>query len=716
MRGLRSILGRGVLALAAAASVGAQEILVEEDFGTDPAERWSLNARDATLPFWDQGQARVVLTGTDSFEGGALILREPIAVDDLRLEARVKLCCGSGADGLAFSFFEGIDPSVIGEAGGGLCATGLTAGPHLLLELDLWNNAASCEACPNDIGNEFAGNHVLVAYSPMGFPAGDCLPGSAAVYTACAGTGELGFDLYGDCIIDVVFELTNGGYVTVDVGVEECGTALHRVIETELSDFVPFNGLLGVTAATGGYSAEHSIYGLRLGRAGDEGCREPPVVVRRDITAYGSLLVDGIPQEAYEEGGDLDVVLHLEDVRVAGGECTAAGDVTITEELPASWMASNVTGGGELAEGKIVWRLRAGDLAGIQELAYTARGPATLPVLTIRGTVSEDATGVRTGARGEQTFRAATRQTADGFITSWLLLGAYTQDGGAAPPAEAMRLDYLTDGAQIAEASVMPRAGDTVATEFNGAAAATGLAPSTGGGLNPDGIPQWYAWEDSQAVIRLASPELYGNAYNTMGYGVCYLEVEYDIEVAVACGSDDAIQILVDDVEVWINPVARMWSGGATPDLTAPFVLGAGVHRLMVKVFQGGGEWNFGVRLQDATGAAPLEGLRVRLEPDGPVTPPPVTFKRGDTNADGAVNIADAVFVLGHLFSMKPPPTCALTADANDDGIINIADSVTILGHLFARRGPLPEPFEACGTDATPGNLTCVSFAPCAGH
>ncbi len=99
-------------------------------------------------------------------------------------------------------------------------------------------------------------------------------------------------------------------------------------------------------------------------------------------------------------------------------------------------------------------------------------------------------------------------------------------------------------------------------------------------------------------------------------------------------------------------------------------------------------------------------------------------FLRGDTNADGRHNIADAICLLGFLFGSEDDPCkqgiprCRDTADANNDGKIDIADAIKILGYLFtsATTGPLPEPFTACGLDpAEPADsLDCAAYAPCA--
>lgn len=88
-------------------------------------------------------------------------------------------------------------------------------------------------------------------------------------------------------------------------------------------------------------------------------------------------------------------------------------------------------------------------------------------------------------------------------------------------------------------------------------------------------------------------------------------------------------------------------------------------------------------------------------------------FQRGDCNSDGAFNIADAVFLLGNLFSGGPDGTCVDSCDSNDDGSINIADAISALGSLFSGSGPLPDPFGACGEDPTADSLDCGAYDPC---
>ena len=89
----------------------------------------------------------------------------------------------------------------------------------------------------------------------------------------------------------------------------------------------------------------------------------------------------------------------------------------------------------------------------------------------------------------------------------------------------------------------------------------------------------------------------------------------------------------------------------------------------------------------------------------------PERFRRGDVNADGDINVTDAVALLDYLFLSGTAPPCRKAADSLDDGTVNLSDAVGILISLFGGRGPLAEPFEACGSDPTVDDLGCGSQA-----
>ncbi|MFQ5654938.1 MAG: hypothetical protein ACE5GW_09435 [Planctomycetota bacterium] len=83
-------------------------------------------------------------------------------------------------------------------------------------------------------------------------------------------------------------------------------------------------------------------------------------------------------------------------------------------------------------------------------------------------------------------------------------------------------------------------------------------------------------------------------------------------------------------------------------------------------------------------------------------------FRRGDCNADAAIDISDAVALLSALFSGGTTPPCVDACDTNDDGGFDIADAVALLSALFiAGTPPPPAPYPDCGLDPTDDPLEC---------
>jgi hypothetical protein len=83
----------------------------------------------------------------------------------------------------------------------------------------------------------------------------------------------------------------------------------------------------------------------------------------------------------------------------------------------------------------------------------------------------------------------------------------------------------------------------------------------------------------------------------------------------------------------------------------------------------------------------------------------PRPFIRGDSDANDALELTDAVVLLDYLFRRGPRPPSLDASDADDSGRLNVTDAVYLLLHLFRGGQPPPPPYPEPGQDPTPDNL-----------
>jgi len=148
----------------------------------------------------------------------------------------------------------------------------------------------------------------------------------------------------------------------------------------------------------------------------------------------------------------------------------------------------------------------------------------------------------------------------------------------------------------------------------------------------------------------------------------------------------------------------------ATDGVSAPRVIGPTTRNEAFFSLRTGGPWSFSVTVDD------------RLEcddqaPDATCAPGGggLTFRRGDADTNGAVNITDAVRILNVLFLGIGTMTCDDASDSDDNGAVNITDAVRILNVLFLGIGVIPAPgSDTCGADPSDDALNpCVYGADC---
>jgi hypothetical protein len=209
------------------------------------------------------------------------------------------------------------------------------------------------------------------------------------------------------------------------------------------------------------------------------------------------------------------------------------------------------------------------------------------------------------------------------------------------------------------------------------------------------------------------------------------IEIAYDT-AAVAIDGESKVQIgsLVRD---FYSESERLFLASIDPEAGS---LRAGIAVLEPHVPGGGSllEVEYSIEAGAAAGETIINLSRASLNEDGLVlTPEPqaaagdptdgrivvkpaVTgagYKRGDANADGQVNIADASYLLNWLFLGGPDLPCLLAGDSNGDRQVNIADASYGLNWLFLGGPDIPKP-NACGEEPLAPVEDCAAYPPCA--
>jgi len=87
-------------------------------------------------------------------------------------------------------------------------------------------------------------------------------------------------------------------------------------------------------------------------------------------------------------------------------------------------------------------------------------------------------------------------------------------------------------------------------------------------------------------------------------------------------------------------------------------------------------------------------------------------FIRGDSNADGSIDLGDAVTTLNYLFA-GGPVACEAASDTNADGAHDLGDAVSLLNHLFADGKAPAAPYPTCGLPTDGAKPLPCEKSPC---
>lgn len=192
---------------------------------------------------------------------------------------------------------------------------------------------------------------------------------------------------------------------------------------------------------------------------------------------------------------------------------------------------------------------------------------------------------------------------ANGWIVDWLLFGPLSQSVGDSPGENGIRSDFLTDGVEYFESTILPEDQLEVVPDFLGAAASEGFHPILAG---ENAV--WKVQNNDPAVDTIDFNAIYGAGAEVgfaVVYAVAYVENQTanPLDLLLQLGSDDSIQVKIDDCEAFILNQGRGFGAAEEVQNSVPVTLAPGGHRVLVKVFNGGGGYGFRLRFANpATG------------------------------------------------------------------------------------------------------------------
>jgi len=182
--------------------------------------------------------------------------------------------------------------------------------------------------------------------------------------------------------------------------------------------------------------------------------------------------------------------------------------------------------------------------------------------------------------------------------------------------------------------------------------------------------------------------------------GACtVLEGSSEDKLVVSCSTRGAAGPWTVAQEIPEGDLPSAWAH-RTIDLSG--VSAAGDNRSFALKFQ----WQF----NSSGDAGAIDNVLIQ----GAVIDTATSFRRGDANADGSLDLGDPLAILFGAFMAGPIP-CRKAVDVDDDGNgPGITDAIFLLRHLFLDEEPPAAPFPTCGIDAaSPDALTCDAFPPC---
>jgi hypothetical protein len=88
-------------------------------------------------------------------------------------------------------------------------------------------------------------------------------------------------------------------------------------------------------------------------------------------------------------------------------------------------------------------------------------------------------------------------------------------------------------------------------------------------------------------------------------------------------------------------------------------------------------------------------------------------YLRSDANADGRIDVADAIWMLSDLFLGGVHLDCEAASDSNADGAYDVADPTFVIQFQFLEGSAPPAPYPDCGTTPSQEAADCFDYPIC---
>ena len=215
-----------------------------------------------------------------------------------------------------------------------------------------------------------------------------------------------------------------------------------------------------------------------------------------------------------------------------------------------------------------------------------------------------------------------------------------------------------------------------------------------------------FALEPARAELPLPDATLYGKLVSKTGAAVTTGVVKGTVQRGAAAVLTATGEFRSGDGDVWYVLKVPMETNIGAP---GPNGTGAREGDALGALLLDGKP----VTLNAAPGALKV-GSVTRIDGTVDVAPPGGRFRRGDSDANVAIELTDAVSLLNYLFTGGAKPACLDAADFDDSGEADISDAVANLNFQFLGGKSPAEPGPTnCGADPNVENPDLGCDRPC---